>query len=214
MLFNPGLFHSLRFKIVKELKSLPVETGDIFYRQSDVKFMLVPFSRLISRLSKSPYSHASIALVENNEIYIVEVNDQGCLLLRLIDWISTCAGKEFSVYRLKEDKPEVLEKNIREFLEADPDYDFTFNSDEKFYCTESVAYIYKKSGIELVEPELIKNKVPKWFYYLVFVPINWTIFKLTGKGFPINIPLYFVGNEKHGLMSSNKTKLIWKIKLN
>lgn len=209
-LFKPGPFHSMRHQITKELKQLPIKTGDIFYRESNVWFMCIPFSGLISRLSKSNFSHASIALVENNEIYLVEVNDAGCVFMRLIDWISTCAGNQIVAYRLKEEKTEILEKNIRKFLEEDPDYDFTFNSTKEFYCTESVAYIYKESGVELIKPSLIKDKVPKWFYNLIFFPLNWIILKITGKGMSIENPLFFVGNEKHGLMSSDKTYCIWK----
>lgn len=54
-----------RFDIDRELKakSISVKTGDIFFRETDTRAVsgLIPFSALVSRITDSLYSHASLA---------------------------------------------------------------------------------------------------------------------------------------------------------
>lgn len=211
LMFVFGPLHNQRFRIERQLRDLPIQTGDIFYRASDAKGPLgLPFSRLVARVTKSPYSHAAIALVENGEINMLEVNDAGTLKCRLIDWLDTCYTDEFSVFRLKDSTPETvaaLEREIKQVLINDPDYDFSFSDEYKFYCTESVATIYKNIGQPLVNPEYLRKIVAPWLYRLVC----WGN-KLMGCfscTLPLNVPLYYVGNQQRGMMSSLKTEEIF-----
>lgn len=213
-MFKHGPLYAKRKEIIQELKSLGIRTGDILYRYSNAKGPFgLPFSKLVAYFTKSKYSHASVALVEEKEIYILEVNDRGTIKYRLIDWLDTCYNGHLAVYRLKdltryqEDK---LRYVIEKFLERDPDYDFTFSHKEKFYCTESVVHIYKAAlNIQITNGNKIKEVVPWWFY----IPLKTgsKIFSFFGTSLPFEERLFFVGNEKMGMLSSTKTYRIFEV---
>jgi len=215
-MYDFGPLHQRRFEIVEQLKYLPIKTGDIFYRASNAKGPLgLPFSKIVARLTKSRYSHAAMALVEDEDVYVLEINDRGTLKYRLIDWIDTCYTGELSVYRLKNLTEEIMddiEVEIRKILRKDSDYDFTFSDDKKYYCTEVVAAIYDKIGIKLVEPERIKDVLSKWKYFVLSVG-NLFISMISDCRLPLEKKLYYIGNENQGLMSSDKTKLVYHYKL-
>ncbi len=218
-LHKHGPFYEQRQEITKDLKSF-LKTGDVIFRQSDAKFLLfIPFSKLVSWLSNSKYSHATIILVEENEVYAIEINDKGTSKMRIIEWLDFCIKPGFAIYRVKTDSEskennisKLLAYEIYRFLNKDPDYDFTFDNPEKFYCTESVVTLYDRSGIKICEPQKIKDVIKPWQYSLL-KPINNLIKFFTGKGLPLEIPLYFVGNDKQGMMSSSKLRLIKEIEL-
>ena len=63
-----GPLYDKRKEIVAKLKSLPLQTGDIVYNAADVPGPFgIPFSKLIQKFTKSPYSHGTVILVEDNE---------------------------------------------------------------------------------------------------------------------------------------------------
>ena len=211
-MFKFGPLHEDRFKITKDLTNLPIQTGDILYRASDAKGPLgLPFSQLVARITHSKYSHAAIVLIDHGNPYVLEINDQGTLLYRLIDWLDTCFNKNFAVYRLKEIDDTLkdnIEVKIRQILEDDPDYNFTFSDPEKYYCTESIARIYQRVGIKLVEPDLIKDIVPNYLYYILRIGSGFMSLIYT-TSLPFNVGLYYVGNETKGLISSDKTYSVY-----
>ncbi len=187
-----------------------MKTGDIFFRLGRQTFMGIPFEKLVAYTTRSEYSHASVALVRNGEVYMLEINDMGTMLIRLVDWLDYCAVKKFGIYRLPltPEQTAAVEASIDRFVEADPDYDFTFSDDSKFYCTESVAYVYEDAGIPLAPPKLIKAFVKPWGY-AIFWPINWVLQKLTGTGLSTSKPLHFVGNSNQGLMSTPGLSVVY-----
>jgi len=97
-----GPLYEKRKEIDATLRSLPIETGDIIYNAADVPGPFnIPFSKLIQHFTKSPYSHGTVMLVENGEIYAIDVSDWGTRKLRIIDWFDDWYMTEFCVYRLK-----------------------------------------------------------------------------------------------------------------
>jgi len=211
-LFKPGPLYNRRFEIVNTIKR-DMRSGDILYRYSDAKGPLgLPFTRIVSNITKSEYSHAAILFVENGEPHVLEINDQGTLRYRLLDWIDTCYGETFSIYRLKDlddQKEASLLQEIYKILNDDPDYDFTFSDDKKYYCTESVAVIYKNAlGVDLPS-YFIKEVVPTWLYYVLRVGVF--LFSFFGTSLPFDRKMYFVGNEQQGMMSSQLTRLVIKV---
>ena len=208
-LFKHGPLYASRRDIVKEIKDR-VQTGDIFVRLGSESFLGIPFSKLTARVTESEWSHATVALREGDEVYMAEVNDRGTQKDRLIDWIDYCTSGAFEVYRLKDATPEEIERLRQEttkFLEDDPDYDFTFNEEGNFYCTESVAQIYERAGIHLVDPKPMKELIYQRAYFII-LPLNWIIGKLWKKRIPTNLPLYVVGNANKGILSSPRLEFI------
>lgn len=216
-MFDFGPLHKNRKEITEQLMSLPLKTGDIFYRASNAKGPLgLPFSRIISFATNSPYSHAAIALVESDELYVMEVNDQGTLKLRLIDWLDTCYTPEFSIYRyngINEKLEKEIAIEINKFLQQDPDYDFNFADDSKYYCTESVVQIYRNLGIQIIEPAFIRDCLNK-FGFSLFKFGNFCFKCFFNISMPLDKPLYYVGNEKNGMMSSKITGCVFHFNQN
>lgn len=212
LLYKFGPLHDERYAITEFLENLPLETGDILYRYSDARGPLnLPFGKMVARITKSRYSHAAIVLIEEDGPYVLEVNDQGTLKYRMIDWLDSCFTAEFSIYRLKENNDILrlkIETEIRKILQDDPNYDFTFSDSSKLYCTESVALIYERAGVKLVEPLLIKE-VMSGFGYWLLVAGNWLFGKFTKCNLPLDVKCYFVGNENLGMMSSDRTRLVY-----
>jgi len=211
-IFKPGPLYEKRFEIVNRIKQ-DMRSGDILYRYSDAKGPLgLPFTRIVSNITKSEYSHAATLFVENGEPHVLEINDQGTLRYRLLDWIDTCYGKNFSVYRLQdldEQKEAMLLEKIYKILNEDPNYDFTFSDDNKYYCTESVAVIYKEAlGVDLPS-YFIKEVVSTRLYYVLRIGIF--LFSFFGTSLPFNKKMYFVGNEQQGMISSQLTRQVIKI---
>jgi hypothetical protein len=211
-LYKPGPLHDERKELVAKLMEIPLQTGDILYRHSDAKGPFgLPFSKLVCLLTKSKFSHGSVVIILEGEPFVMEINDQGTLLMRIVDWLDTVATKNFRVYRLKESTPELvlaIDTVVKDFLNKDPDYDFTFSDESKFYCTESVVWVYKSVGVQLIQPETIKQVVPGWIYP-IFKVVNWFMKKFSSASMSMDTPMYYVGNETRGLMSSPLTKLIY-----
>ena len=212
-LFKPGPLYNKRFDIVNQIKS-DMKSGDILYRYSDAKGPLgLPFTRMVADITKSEYSHAAVLFIDRGDPFVMEVNDEGTLQYRLLDWIDTCYGTTFSVYRLKDldkQKEGKLLTQIHIFLDKDPDYNFTFSTPGKFYCTQSVMYIYSQAlGIQLDPGYYLKDLMPTWKYFLL--KFGNFFFSFLGTSLPFNEKLYFVGNEKRGMMSSEFTELVHKI---
>jgi len=207
-MFKFGPLHEDRHLIDQILRSIPIQTGDIFYRASDAKGPFgIPFSQLVAKVTKSEYSHAAMAIVENGDPYILEINDQGTLKYRLIDWLDTCYTDKFSVYRLKEiddDLRQQIEAEILKILADDPDYDLTFSDPDKFYCTESVATVYHRVGISLIEPEIIKDVTSKPVYWILRAG-SWICSLFSNTALDFEQKMYYVGNDEKGMMSSDKT---------
>jgi hypothetical protein len=199
------VLHAQRFDISNDyITNKSIRTGDIFFRQGNEVFWGLPFSKMVATITSSKYSHASVALVEGNEIYLVEVALDGTEKYRLIDWLDFCGEPFFEVWRLKENPGIELTKSIQDFLSEDGDYNLTFEpNSNKYYCTESIVEIFKRAGLPaLCEGSLPKDLLPWWKYYLLFLPINFIMKKLFGASMPTTTPLICVGNDKIGIMSS------------
>lgn len=204
-LFQQGPLHDRRFELIDIFKTIGLRSGDILYRASNAVGPLgIPFSRLVAQVTHSQYSHAAMVFIENGEINVLEINDQGTLQFRMIDWLDTCYTSHIAIYRYKNltDLQEArLLFNIRKFLTSDPEYDFTFSDPDKFYCTESVIEIYERSfGIKLVEGDYIRDVVPFWVYLLLRA--GSFISSFFGASLPFNARLFYAGNSNRGMISS------------
>jgi len=194
-----------RKKVIEYLKKIGLRSGDIIFRESysEGPFGL-PFSTLVSKLTKSQYSHASVILIDGENIDVLEVNDRGVIRYRLIDWLDFCVDGEFSIYRYKnltEDLASKLKQKIIDYLEDDADYDFIYADSSKLYCTESVCQIYKETGIPICEPSSVEEVLSGWRLTL-FKILNSLVYRFTKKGFQPGARMYFVGNKDKGMLSS------------
>lgn len=217
-IFSPGPLHAKRKNICVYLKSLPLKTGDILCRLDNYVIYGVPFSKLVAHATNSPYDHAAVVYIENNEIYVLEVSDMGgTCKFSLIDWLDFSAVNYFTVYRLKEDTVyniSKLDSVIKAFFEDDPDYDFNFeeNRIDAYYCNRAVAVIYERAGFLIGNPMLIKDVIHTKWGIIAFKIINAIIKWLTGYGFDLSQKVYFIGNEHIGMASSPLLKKVLDFK--
>ena len=213
-MFKQGPLHDHRFELIKKFNLVGLKNVDILYRASNALGPLgIPFSRLVAKLTNSKYSHAALVFFENNEIQVLEINDQGTLRYRMLDWLDTCFTPHMAVYRLNDitdDQEQKLYEEIKKFLEEDPEYDFTFCDPNKFYCTESVIEIYKRAfGFKLVEGDYIYDSVPLWKY--VLMRIGSFISGFFGASLPFNEKLFYPGDENKGMIASKYTHKVFEI---
>lgn len=198
-----------RKEIMREIRSLGLQTGDIFYNGSNVRGPLgIPFGGLVQYFTDSKYSHGTVILVEDDEYYAIDVSDYGTRKLRMIDWFDNWYVEDFCVFRLKEKKTgdEIMFRNaIYRFLMEDPSYDYTFSDDQKYYCTESVKRIYADVGYDLGGQYLVKDIVSWWFYPILLFGSLITKF-WSDASLPTKTPISIVGNEKKGMMASPLTR--------
>lgn len=202
-----GPLHEKRHAIVADMSKLPIRTGDVFFRTGNEKFLGIPFSQLVAKLSRSRFSHASMALVDKDGISLVEVSNEDTLQLRLIDWLDLCYSPDIAVYRPVGSYPKA-ENVIREFLAIDPQYNYMFQTwvrdRTRFYCTESAAYMMEHFGVpRTFDPKRIRDILP-WHAYLPFLVGNWLVSLLTGGHvhMPTRERLYFAGDASRGILSS------------
>jgi hypothetical protein len=196
-----------RHEIMTYLKTQGLRTGDIVFRQSSTKGPFgIPFSALVSKFSKSEFSHAALLYIEGDEIYVYEVSDRGTLKYRMVDWLDFCVGGRFAIYRYNELTPALetaLGEEIENCWDADLSYDFTYADPGKVYCVESVIEVYKTCGVTLIAPTMISDILGR-VAFAFFSLGNDIVYRLTGKGFKTDVPVYFVGNKQQGLLSSGK----------
>ena len=202
--WTPGPLANISLKLADKLGP-QLETGDILFRSSDaVAADGTPFSSYVERFTESDFSHASIILRDGNDIYVLEIDDLGVHLYTLADWLVTPSDPDFAVYKPRNSTPSLIDcmkQEIDRFLIEKPPYDFLFNDPNKYYCVEAVAEVYLRCGIKLCEPKTVREVLsPLAFRF--FVPINQRMIEEEGQGMPLDEPLWFVGNEEHGLMSS------------
>lgn len=209
---RPGPLYSTRHELVQVLEP-QLQTGDIFFRCGNERFWgILPFSRMVAKLTGSKYSHASIVLaadgVLHSRVWLVEVAEMGTQVLRLIDWLDYCDESGFAVYRTKDPVPQI-EPVIAGFASDDPDYNFEFVSDSpNYYCTQSVAEMYKVAGYPLGTERRLCEVILGWRYQL-FRILNGLVHWITGAGISTKDPVYFVGNAQQGLLSSDKLQHIY-----
>ena len=212
-LFVPGPLYEQRKKILEYIKRIPLKTGDIVFNASDIKgpFSL-PFARWVQRFTNSPYSHATTMLVENDEYYAIDVTDHGTRKIRLLDWFDDWDSYKFCIYRLKT-YGSIDELNFKDaisrFLEEDPDYDYNFSDPNKYYCTEGVKRIYNECGYDLGGAYLLKDILPKWFYYLVLTG-NYFFKWFSNSSLPKDKPITIVGNPQKGMMASSYIERVFE----
>jgi hypothetical protein len=212
-----GNFQTRNRGICQAIRDLPLQTGDIIFRMNYNKIFGVPFGHLVGYLTRSKYVHASIVLQEGHEFFLMNLDEHGTQKQSLSFWMSECHGDEVSIYRYKHWTPDLLpqiEDKIRYYLKKNYCYnfEFSFKAKKRMYCTQSVCQIYEDLGIKLMEPIVLKKILTKWDYQW-FVPVNWAVHEVFEVGFPTKYPLYFVGNEHHGMLASPLLMPVMKVEI-
>lgn len=208
-----GPWWPYRHYVYDELQAMGVKPGDIFCREGNAfLYGFFPFSKFICYLTGSKYSHAAIAIDTKEDILLADVDRGGLNRAFIYDWCNAIRGNDFSVLRYngaygnEKAIPALAVENAKKLIKLDPRKESDFKDDDSinFYCVELVCWCYLRAGILLCKDVPIKD-LPGWKKWLN------PIAKL--EGIDYNHPVWCVGNEKIGLMSSPALRLVGTVKL-
>jgi Permuted papain-like amidase enzyme, YaeF/YiiX, C92 family len=180
---------------------LVLKDGDILFRRGDAKLMRgqFPFSKFIAKASGSQFSHTGISAIEDGEVVVYDTTKAGVRRQPFAVWILDNAGP-FGVKRVKPESQAYAAKAVkfcRDVYKRQVPFDFDLNiSDDAFYCVEMSEKAYRSNGLPLGDPVKLgdmENVAQYPFTVMAFLKAS----KLT-----LEQPVFFPGNERHGIWSS------------
>lgn len=197
--------------VLNQLKSIKVKPGDIICRLGNAYvYGYIWFSKFISTVTKSDYSHAAMVCdVTEDDILLADVNTSGLRRQFVTDWCDDIRGDHIAVLRFKGDEKisQCAVEEIKSIFRIDPRHENELlDSDDgrNFYCVELVCWCYRKCGIVLCE-EVKICELPGWRKWMTAMSVL--------HGVDVNKKIMCVGNSKIGLLSSSHLDLVGKIRL-
>lgn len=182
--------------------------GDILFRLGDARALQgrFPFSRFLSRISGSPFSHTGIVEMEQGAPFVYDMTNFGPRRQPLHVWVLDNIGA-FGVKRVKPDHADVIPKALkycRDIYERQVPFDFDLQIDDRaLYCVEMTEKAYRASGLPLSEPlRLGDMENIGQFPFTVMLILQVTDLTLEQ-------PVYFPGNDHHGIWSSSHLSTVY-----
>lgn len=187
---------------------LVLKDGDVLFRRGDAKMLRghFPFSKFIANISGSQFSHTGIAAIENGEPVVYDTTKAGVRRQPFCVWILDNAGP-FGVKRIKAAEQSYALKAVafcRGVYQQQVPFDFNLkDDDEAYYCVEMTDKAFRRSGLPLAEPVKLGD-----MENITRFPILAMIFLKLGK-LSLEQPVFFPGNENHGIWSSRHLVTIY-----
>jgi len=187
---------------------LVLKDGDILFRRGDAKILRghFPFSRFIANVSGSQFSHTGIAAVEDGEVVVYDTTKAGVRRQPFSVWILDNAGP-FGVKRVKPQNQAYAAKAVdfcRDVYAKQVPFDYDLGIDDSaFYCVEMSEKAYRKNGLPLAEPVKLGD-MENITKYPICVMAFLKLSKLH-----LEQPVFFPGNERHGIWSSPQLMTIY-----
>jgi hypothetical protein len=185
--------------------------GDLLFRRGDAKLLFgrFPFSRFLSAVSNSRFSHTGIVAIENGEPVVYDTTKAGIRRQPFNIWILDNAGP-FGVKRVRPADQPYAAKAVQYchelFAKQLPfDYDLGIG-DDAFYCVEMTEKAYRSNGLPLSEPVRLGD-MENISRYPVCVIVFLKMSKLS-----LDQPVYFPGNDQHGIWSSPRLTTVYESK--
>jgi Permuted papain-like amidase enzyme, YaeF/YiiX, C92 family len=186
--------------------------GDILFRRGDAKLLAghFPFSKFLARVSGSRFSHTGIVAIEEGEPVVYDTTKAGVRRQPFHIWILDNAGP-FAVKRVRPaDQPYTAKavQYCRDLFARQLPFDYDLSIDDRaFYCVEMTEKAYRANGLPLSEPVRLGDmeNITKYpICVLVFLKIS---------NLSLDQPVYFPGNERHGIWSCPRLMTIYESKL-
>ena len=175
--------------------------GDILFRRANAMILrgYFPFSRFLANISGSQFSHTAIAAIEDGEPIVYDTTKDGVRRQPLSIWVLDNIGP-LGVKRVKPELAGYAPKAVafcRQLYQTQPPFDFELKIDDKaYYCVEMTEKAYRKNGLPLADPVLLGDMENVTSYPL-------TVFAfLEFSSLTLDQPVFFPGNERHGIWSS------------
>jgi hypothetical protein len=175
--------------------------GDVVFRLGDARLLygMFPFSRFVANASGSKFSHTAVVAIEQEGPVIYDTTRAGVRRQPFAIWVLDNVGP-FGVKRLRPQYrghiPEVI-AYCREIYALQVPFDVDLGLDDSsLYCVEMTEKAFRSAGLTLSEPIPLGDmeNAPQ-FPICMFCIATLTRLKL-------DQPLYFPGNERHGIWGS------------
>ena len=182
--------------------------GDILFRRGDARLLrgYFPFSRFIANVSGSQFSHTAIVSIEEDGPVVYDTTKAGVRRQPFSVWILDNSGP-FGVKRVKPEYADYAIKAVafcHDVFARQVPFDYELNSDDReYYCVEMTDKAYRNNGLPLAEPLRLgdmENITRYPICVLVFLKIS---------NLKLEQPVYFPGNERHGIWSSPSLTTIY-----
>jgi hypothetical protein len=189
-----------------------LKDGDILFRRGDAKLLFghFPFSRFLSAVSNSRFSHTGIAAIEDGEVVVYDTTKAGVRRQPFHVWILDNAGP-FGVKRVRAEDQQYTAKAVaycRDLYARQVPFDYELGSDDNaFYCVEMTEKAYRSNGMPLSEP-LRLGDMERVTRYPVCILVFLKTSNLT-----LEQPVYFPGNKNHGIWSCPRLVTVYESKL-
>ena len=178
-----------------------LRSGDIVFRLGDAKILrgYFPMSRFLANVSGSVFSHTGIASVEDGEVWIYDTTTLSVRRQPLYVWILDNIGP-FGVKRVKPEYAAYATKAVafcqEQFRKQTP-FDYKLGLDDKeLYCIEMCEKAYRNNGLPLAPPVKLGDMENAAQFPLCILGF------LEFTDLTLEMPVYFPGNERHGIWSS------------
>jgi hypothetical protein len=185
--------------------------GDILFRRGDAKLLLgqFPISRFLSAVTNSRFSHTGIVAIEDGEPVVYDTTKAGVRRQPFHVWVLDNAGP-FGVKRVRPEFRDYTTKAIaycRELFRRQVPFDYDLGTDDAaFYCVEMTEKAYRNNGMPLSEPVRLGDmeRITRYpICVLVFLKIS---------NLRLDQPVFFPGNQNHGIWSSSKLVTVYESK--
>lgn len=206
MKYGPYFPYRRQLAIAMEFAGL--RPGDILIRLgAAIVYGFVNFSSIIAAATESRYSHAAMVLSVEPEVLIADVSDEGLRRQFFQDWVIHVHSDDFLVLRHKDDAVAVKAVEIgQRIVREDPGYDDLFVKGwDALYCVELVCLAYEEAGANLCK-EVPMNQLPGWQGW-------WMAPAAKLHRIDASTPIWFVGNDKQGILACNDLTLHRRMKL-
>jgi len=192
-----------------------LQTGDIVFRLGDARLMhgYFPMSRFYANTSNSKFSHTAIVSIENEAEGPVVYDTTRTSVARqpFAVWVLDNVGS-FGVKRPRpkyhDAIPKIVEFCQRKFKDQPPfDYELSLD-DQALYCVEMTEKAYRSAGLPLSEPVRLGDMERAAEKPIPMFVIMYASRFFLDRPLSFEHPVYFPGNENHGIWSSAKLETV------
>jgi hypothetical protein len=175
-----------------------LEDGDLVHRLGDARLArgLYPFSRALAKVTDSRYSHTAIVSIEHGEPFLYDATKAGIRRQPFAIYMIDVIGNQWCVSRCSNlDKTKAIAYAKKRWEEQTP-FDFELSPDDRnLYCVELAVKSYRAGGVGLglPRPIFMIPGIRRW-------PV--TLWCFSKMGLNLTMPVWYVGNTRHGILSS------------
>ena len=178
-----------------------LKDGDVVFRRGDARILrgYFPMSRFLANASGSVFSHTGVVAIEGGEAVVYDTTSLSVRRQPFYVWVLDNVGP-LGVKRVRPEYAAYAPKAVaycRQMFLAQPLFDYELGIDDKaLYCVEMTEKAYRSNGLPLAPPVRLGDMENIALFptavmgFLAFTPLT------------LDTPVYFPGNERHGIWSS------------